>query len=298
MRFFAIIALALGLPAATLAGPYDVSSVDFPGAANTALYAINNRAQFVGAEKDTSGAHHAIFNDGSQLTRLDPTGPVGNAKESWAYSINNHADIAGAYRDAAGAFHGYVRRRGGAIEVFDHPGGFDTQAYGINDHGSVIGVYSDAAGNSHAFVWRHGQYRSADLPGALQTVPLSINNDEEIAGEYLVSADTLGYGYVQQSNGRYTLSTAPGSAPQQTYFISINNRRQLLGAYADAAGNSHNFIRQGASYLPFELPARFGTGYVSAQTINDAGDIVGYYLDAGSVAHGFVAKAVRPGPDD
>ena len=43
--------------------------------------------------------------------------------------------------------------------------------------------------------------------------------------------------------------------------------------------------------MSFDLPASFGAVYVSAQTINDLEDIVGYYFDANFVAHGFVAKA-------
>src|SRR6266516_856446 len=84
---------------------YRFHVVDFPGAANTAVYAVNDRGQFVGAEKDTDGAHHAIFDDGTHLRLLDPTGSLG--VESWAFSINNWEDIAGTYNDTSGLHHGY-----------------------------------------------------------------------------------------------------------------------------------------------------------------------------------------------
>jgi hypothetical protein len=39
----------------------------------------------------------------------------------------------------------------------------------------------------------------------------------------------------------------------------------------------------------FELPARFGAIFVSAQTVNDKDEIVGYYQDATGAFHGFLA---------
>ncbi len=294
MKTLAASLLVLALPAAVWGAEYRYNTVDFAGAANTALYAINDLGHYVGAEKDASGAHHAVFNDGTQLALLDPTGLIGTSAESWAYSISHRGDIAGAYIDATGASHGYLRHATGKVDTLDYPGGFDTQAYGVNDHGTVIGAYNDAAGNTHAFVLRNGHYKPADLAGGILTVPLSINDWEQIAGEYITTPGTAGYGYVQFRSGRYTLHTAPGSQPQQTFFISINNFREVLGAYEDAAGKQQNFIRKGSTYLPFDLPSSFAASFVSAQTINDREDIVGYYLDASSVAHGFVAKAIHP----
>ena len=88
---------------------YRYASVAFPGAVSTALYAVNNLRQVVGAEREASGVHHAIFNDGTQLALLD-LGALGAINESWAFSINTHADIAGTYIDTGGLSHGYLRR--------------------------------------------------------------------------------------------------------------------------------------------------------------------------------------------
>src|SRR5262249_35412372 len=98
-----------------------------------------------------------------------------------------------------------------------------------------------------------------------------------------------GFGYLQKPDGRVTFTTAPGSAPEQTFFISINNRQQILGGFADSAGVQHNFLKTGNDFRPFDLPARFAASFVSAQTVNDLDEIVGFYFDASNVAHGFVA---------
>ena len=269
---------------------YDVRTVDFSGTPATALYAINDAGQFVGAGKDARGLAHAIAALNGKLILLDPEGVVGTSPQSWAYSINNRGDIAGAYLDAGGVYHGYVVH-GDMVEPIEFPGGNNTQAFGINDVDSVIGIYNDSAGNSHAFVRRAGEYKTVDLPGGLQTVPLSINDREQIAGEYGGTATTNGFGYLQQKDGTFSIVTAPGSAPDQTYFISINNRGQILGAYANPAAGitQQNFLLIGTDYTLFNLPARIVASFVSAQTINDEARIVGFYLDAAGVSHGFLA---------
>jgi probable HAF family extracellular repeat protein len=293
MKALIVFAVLSGCALGAAATEYRVRTIDFPQSANTALYAINDAATCVGAEKDSGGLHHAFVLDGGHPRLLDLSQAADKPVQSWAFSISNRGDVAGALVDAGGSFHGYLLHRDGSVETIDYPGGYDTQAYGINDRGSLIGTYNDAGGGSHAFVRRDGEYSTIDLPGAIQTVALSINDREEIAGEYITTAGTNGYGYVQQRDGSYLVTTAPGSDPQQTYFISINNRDQILGAYANATVAQQNFLATGSSYAPFDLPASFAASYVSAQTVNDADEIVGYYLDAAGVAHGFVALPDR-----
>jgi hypothetical protein len=53
----------------------------------------------------------------------------------------------------------------------------------------------------------------------------------------------------------------------------------------------HNFLATGGIYRAIDVPARLGTSFVSAQTVNDRDGIVGYYLDAGGAAHGFVTSS-------
>jgi probable HAF family extracellular repeat protein len=288
-----ILALTLvGSAVGVAAAEYEIRTIDFPGAAGTSLYALNDAGQMVGAEFDQSGLAHAIARLDGKLRLLDPNGVVGKAVKSWAFSINNRVDIAGAYFDTAGSYHGYVfHRDSGTIEPIEYPGGFDTQAFGINDLGSVIGVYNDSTGNSHAFVRRDGIYKNVDIAGGLPTLPLSINDREEIAGEYAGTATTNGFGYVQQKNGTVSIVTAPGSVPQGTYFISINNRDQILGGYTSTTVTNQNFLATGASTALFNLPASLAPSFVSAQTVNDRDQIVGFYQDSTGASHGFLAVA-------
>lgn len=274
------------------AAGYRYRSIDHPDTANTALYAINARRMYVGALKELgTGAHKAIYGLDGATHRLDPEGPIGTAVESWAYTTNLWGQIGGVYLDAAGVTHGFVWSPGGRIETIDYPGATATRVHGINDRGQMIGMYTDSAGADHGWVKRNDSFENADLPGGILTVPLSINDLGQIVGEFIQTPGTVGFGYVQQPDGRFTLHTAQDSPPEQTFFISITNRGHVLGAWFDLdPGYPHNFIRKHGRYVPFNLPDDFGAIYVQAETMNERGDIVGYWFDANWVAHGFLAE--------
>lgn len=293
------VVVLIGSSFTAAAADYHFRSVDFPGASNTFLFALNDDKQCVGAELDKIGLYHAIVFKHGVLSTLDPHGLVGTSHQSFAYSTNNRGEIAGGLIDAAGNAHGFVHHPDGFVEAIDFPNGFNTQAFGINDHGTVIGVYAETAGAhaTHAFVRREGQFLNIDLPGGV-TTPFSINDREEIVGEYVTTPQTNGFGYVQKRDGRFTLFTAPASLPQQTLFISINNRNQILGAYASATVAQQNFLETDGNYVSFDLPPRFAATFVSAQTVNDEDDIVGYFTDAANVNHAFLAIAAKDRDED
>ena len=189
--------LILAISTAQAQTGYQFRAVDFPGSANTAIYAVNDRGEFVGAEKDINGAHHAIFDNGRHLALLDAAGLIGTSPESWAFSINDLGDIAGTYTDTSGTFHGYVHHADRTITHIEFPNATGTKAYGVNDRGTVIGVYIDTDGNTRSFMLRKGRYRNMDLPGgtpSFGTTPLSVNDSDVIVGELTRTDGTNGCG--------------------------------------------------------------------------------------------------------
>jgi uncharacterized membrane protein len=293
MKKLALTLLCLSVLSLPGFAQYRFNTVDYPGASNTNLYAVNDLAEYVGAYFDATGSAHAILFNGHTLSALDPDGVIGQ-NVSFALSINNRGQIAGTYSDASGAFHGFLYH-GGTVTTLDYPGGFNTEAFGVNDLDEVIGVFFDADQNLHSFVLRKGVYKLADLPNGNLTVPFSVNDLGEIVGEFADVAGTTGHGYLEIFPTRkFTTYDDPAAPANSTYFISINNLNQILGQWVDSNNVFHNFLLSGKKLNTFTLPVSFGSTNTSAQTINDAGEIVGWYADAQGVQHGFTA--VRPLP--
>ena len=62
------------------------------------------------------------------------------------------------------------------------PGSTSTNGEGINDLGTLVGSFTDAAGATHAFGKRRDTFTQFDFPGGHDTVPVAINNRDEIVG--------------------------------------------------------------------------------------------------------------------
>ena len=267
---------------------YKFTRVNFPGAAQTEVIAVNDAGHYVGASIDADTTNHAIYFDGKTFSKLDPNGPVGT-NYSFALSINTHGDIVGGYFDAANLAHGFLYSDGNVTSI-DYPGSTGTFAYGINNNREVIGVYADTAQLQHAFSLRKGVFKNIDLPGGVLTVPFSVNNFGEIVGEFEDAAgEPVGHGYLQLSGRKFATYDAPAAPANSTFLISVNNFDQILGAWIDANSLTHNFLLTLGHSQNFNLPKAWGATNVSAQTLNDAGEIVGYYFDAQQVQHGFIA---------
>src|ERR1035438_9443650 len=89
MKRFGLAALLLSLLAIPCQAQYKVTTVDFPGAAQTNIFAVNNQGQYVGAliKADAGQTNYAIFFDGRNFHQLDPNGPLG-VNYSFALSLN------------------------------------------------------------------------------------------------------------------------------------------------------------------------------------------------------------------
>ena len=240
----------------------------------------------MGAFWGAAGDSHAIFFDGRELKPLDLGATLGSVTATRAYSLNNRGYIVGQYTDSSGTTHGYVFHEGAATPI-DYPGAVWTAAYGINDFGAVIGIFYDANGNEHAFVLRNRVFKNIDIPGG-QTYPLSIDDRDEIVGEFIDVPGTAGHGYFQLRNGKFTLYDAPGAPANSTFFISINNLNRILGEYFPTDNTYQNFVLVDGKTIPFNLGGGLTPTYVSAQTINDREDVVGWFDDANG-EHGFLA---------
>src|SRR5947208_5242673 len=101
--------------------------------------------------------------------------------------INERGDVVGEFIDSSGVTRGFVRFSDGSFSdpIVDPNDtiGF-TEGRGINNSRTVAGDYVGSDGNSHGFFLSDGTFIEYDVPGALSTAVLGINDPADFAGPF------------------------------------------------------------------------------------------------------------------
>lgn len=125
--------------------------------------------------------------------------------------------------------------------------------------------------------------RTGEVPGAILTRPLGLNDKGQVAGYY---HDTAGnHGYVETA-GSFTTIDVPGSSAVfasgpgvETIATAINNAGQVVGQYdTENEGYTHtrSFLYAGGTLTAIEVP---GSPTTAAFGLNDKGQVTGFYDD-------------------
>ena len=247
--------------------------------------------------------------------------------------INERGDVVGEFIDSSGVARGSVRFSDGSFSdpIVDpnDTAGF-TEGRGINNSRTVDGDYLGSDGFIHSFFLSNGTFTEYDVPGAVQTNLLSINDVTDFTGG-LDPGSGIFQGFVS-IDGTLTSFSVPGAAG--TFAYEINNSEELtVGYYIDASAILHGYYRDSAGMLHFPIdpsgsvttvlfglndrnwvvgryadsagathglffipPNQFatfdfpGSTFTSLNGINDKGVICGRYIDASGIAHGFLAR--------
>jgi hypothetical protein len=203
-----------------------------------------------------------------------------------ANGINDRGQIVGSFQDAQGSLHGYIME-GTDFQTFDFPSASLTIPAAISNSGTVVGVYSDAFGNAHGFILENGTFTSIDFPGAIFTEILDLNESGDMVGIYQLP-DFGVHGFIRDKNGITSIDD-----PQQTSFFpfteafGINNRKNVIGAFADSNANLHGFSLFHGIFQQIDVP---GSESNIPAGSNNAEDIVGIYTDLDNVQHGYVQR--------
>ena len=277
-------------------------TLDYPGAVFTAADDINNSGQITGWYIDPSGAFHGfMLNNGNYASIAFPS-----AVHTSGLGINANGDIVGAYnfKDVGleKDVHGYVLRNG-VFTSIDVPGAAETRAIGINLAGDIIGIYLDQQqGKHHGFLLRGGVFTSIDFPGSAYTDVWKINDSGLIVGRYQSSGNEKFHLFLL-SGGNFIAIGDFAEAAQMSptsvcsHHSGLNGAGDIVTAYADGTpvqknsfnanmlGNLHGLLLSGGVYTPLDFPSAIAT---VAFGLNDGGQIVGSYQDAGGRFHGYV----------
>jgi probable HAF family extracellular repeat protein len=219
---------------------------------------------------------------------------VPGATGTRAYGVNAAGQIVGTFTDAGGKYHGYLRTFAGTFTTIDAPGSAGTEAFGINAAGQIVGNFWGAG----AAPPNSGPALSS--PGGVPHAPGS--------GAPMGSIIS-GHGYLRTSGGAFTTIDPPSAMVTQAR--GINAAGQIVGSFKDWGGvNIHDFLRTargafteidapgatGACLGNQALTSAPGVWCIGAAThafgINDAGQIVGFFVDAGGgKIHGYLRTA-------
>ena len=124
-----------------------------------------------------------------------------------------------------------------------------------------------------------GLFTTFQVPGALGTYPMGINDSETVTGYYTEPAGTQG-GFVRTADGAVETFQVPGSILTEP--VGINSAGEVVGYYELTAGVPQAFTRSADGQITtFAAPTDASPTNKIAQpaAMNDAGEIVGNYPD-------------------
>ena len=200
--------------------------------------------------------------------------------------INERGDVVGEFIDSNGVTRAFVRFSDGSFSdpIVDPNDtvGF-TEGRGINNSRTVCGDYVISDGTLHSFFLSGGTFTEYDVPGAVQTNLLSINDAASFTGGFDPDSSGIFQAFVGRGG---TLTSFSVPAALSTFAYEINNSNQLVvGYYMDGSVILHGYFRDanGALHFPIDPSGSVGTVLFG---LNDRNWVVGRYADSSGVTHG------------
>ena len=169
-----------------------IKTFQVPKSAQTYGYAIDDAGDIAGAYVDGKGFFHGFMRswDGKFVRYSIPDV---DAISLIPAGIDSSGDIAGSYASGDYVSHCFLRKADGTVVKLDLTGwtfcqvGSGETAGGISNSGAITGSYTDSSGNHGFFMRPNGRVRRLDYPGGQETIPVAVNDTDEVTGDYLLS---------------------------------------------------------------------------------------------------------------
>jgi len=227
--------------------------------------------------------------NGSEFTTVDCPGSTSTV----AVSLNAQGQIVGACTIGRTSV-GFLRSPNGefrTVSVAVSPSG--TGLVDISDAGIMIGSYQDASGIIHGFTFDGITVSSFALAGVTFTLPVGINSSGVVAGYSLTYGDSgppVGQGFVRDTQGVITTFQVPNFTYTQA--AAINESGEIVGFGSNSAGN-HGFIRDAeGNFTIFDVPGSDPVQGTFPASVNNNGQITGWWGDSRTASHGFTRDAL------
>jgi hypothetical protein len=262
------------------------------GVAAVAVSAVAGAVLAAGPAFAGAASHRATVGTTYTFTTLnDQADPTFNQ----LLGINSHNVISGYFGSGQPGHpnQGYLLNPpyGQANYVNENfPGSVQTQVTGLNNNIDTAGFYVNAAGTNRGFVEWNGVFASYTNPktpkgaGSVNQL-LGINNAGIAAGFYNDAAGNSHAYTVNQATRQFTTLKVPGAS---TLATGINNTGDIVGISTTAAKVTSSWLIHAGHLTAFQFP---GGSDTQAFGVNGKDQIVGSYLDAAGVQHGFVLSS-------
>jgi Cu/Zn superoxide dismutase len=200
---------------------------------------------------------------------------------------------------------GFYRLSNGKFRTVTFPTGDNAnppvnQLLGVNNHDVAVGFYVNGGGSNRGYTYNINtrKFSRVQVPGyptgtaGPSLMAAGINNNGDIAGSY---TDRTGAtdAFLAVSHGRFRTLKFPGASATQAF--GVNDHDEVVGAYTVGSGSTatmHGFTwMPGRGFATVDDPNGVGTTTVNG--VNNAGDLVGFYVDSAGNTDGMLATPLR-----
>lgn len=218
----------------------DTLFIDYPGAAQTWVYGINNHKAVVGSYNTTG---NNTDNEGFKYDKA--TDSYTDITSSWipsltitiARDINDAGCVVGDYKQSTThVCFSMCAGNNGSFHYNYQP----TYCNSLNNSGQRTGFWIETSGTpNHGLLWDNGIWNQIDYPGASRTRITGVNDSDVVVGVFgLTSTPNRSFFY---RNGvfkeiKYWKAT-------DLLVNDINNKGMIVGCFKDATGKSRGFYR-------------------------------------------------------
>ena len=175
------------------------------------------------------------------------------------------------------------------------------QLLGINDEGVIAGYFGSGMAVGHpnkGYVllppYGQGRYVNENFPGSVQTQVTGLNNRGVTVGFWSNTNKGSGDANFAWVNvgGQFRSADFPtgdGASPVVDQLLGVNDEDLAVGFWTDANGNNHgySFNALTGQFRSVVDPGDAGLS-LSANAINDRGDVAGAYTTAAGTTDGFL----------
>jgi hypothetical protein len=276
------------------ASKYHFTTIDYPGYES---YAFGiSRGNIVGyIYNNTLSENDGFLYNGQNYSIFRFPVPPEYAVDTKAYGISD-SNVVGtyySYESSVGqlCFRGFVYD-GKQYITLNYPGALHTRAFGISGN-NIVGMYfNQSTARWHGFLYDGQNYTTIDRPisGDYTETNLYGIDGNNIVGTYYNNGVYVSFIY---DGIKYIdLPNYPDAYTVTTEARGINGTK-IVGTYWDKPGSydaiARGFLYDGKNFTSIDYP---GARETFVNSLDDKGNIVGYYKDNTLSMHGFIASPV------